>query len=119
MKFITAVFLVLSSLSFSLQDNAKVVGDWSGKIVTPNGDLEVIIHLTEKENKLMASMDSPMQGAYDIAMDNASFKDGVLKMSMQAIDGSYEGTLKDGKINGKWSQSGMSMDLVLEKVKKK
>ncbi len=119
MKFITTVLLVLTSLSFSLQDNSKVIGDWNGKIVTPNGDLEIIIHLTEKEKALKATMDSPMQNAYGLAFDEVSFKENVLKLKMEAIGGTYEGTLKDGKFAGKWKQSGQTLDMNLEKKEKK
>lgn len=119
MKFITAVLLVFTSLNFSFQDNSKALGDWNGKIVTPNGDLEIVIHLTEKDKVLKATMDSPMQNAYGLAMDEASFKEGVLKMKMEAIGGTYEGTLKEGKFIGKWKQSGQTFDLNLEKKEKK
>jgi hypothetical protein len=119
MKFIATVLLVFTSLSFSLQNNEKVIGDWSGKISTPQGDLELIIHLTEKEKALTATMDSPAQNAFDLAMDEASFKEGVLKLKMNMINGSYEGTLKEEKIVGKWTQGGQAIDLILEKVKKK
>ncbi len=119
MKFITTVLLVFTSLSFSFQDNAKVLGDWDGKITTPQGDFELVMHLTEKDKALIATMDSPAQNAYGLVMDTVSYKEGVLKMKMEAIGGTYEGTLKDGKIIGKWNQAGMSFDLNLEKVKKK
>ncbi len=119
MKFITTVLLVFTSLSFSFQDNAKVLGDWSGKIATPQGDLEIIIHLTEKEKALVATMDSPMENAFGLAMDEASFKEEVLKLKMNMINGSYEGKLKDGKMVGKWTQGGQEIDLVLSKKEKK
>eukprot|EP00657_Telonema_sp_P-1_P000590 TRINITY_DN11126_c0_g1_i1.p1 TRINITY_DN11126_c0_g1~~TRINITY_DN11126_c0_g1_i1.p1 ORF type:complete len:116 (-),score=24.84 TRINITY_DN11126_c0_g1_i1:129-476(-) len=99
--------------SFSLQDNSKALGDWDGKITTPQGDLALVIHLTEKDKALVATMDSPAQNAFGMAMDEASFKEGVLKMKMTMIDGTYEGTLKDGKFIGKWKQSGQTFDLSL------
>jgi hypothetical protein len=37
---------------------------------------------------------------------------------MIAINGTYEGTMKEGKFEGKWSQGGMSLDLKLEKENK-
>ncbi|MGW8122512.1 hypothetical protein ACV07N_07605 [Roseivirga echinicomitans] len=119
MKFLAIVLLIFTSLGFSFQDNAKALGAWEGKITTPQGDLGLVIHLTEKENVLTATMDSPMQNAFGLAFDEVSFKEGVLKMKMNMIDGTYEGTLKEGKFIGKWKQSGMDFDLNLKKQEKK
>lgn len=118
MKIISAVLILISSLSFSFQDNAKVIGDWQGALDDQGTSLPIIVHVSEKDGTLKATMDSPAQGAYGLAFDSISFKENVLKLSMDAIAGSYEGELKDGKFIGKWSQGGMSLDLNLEKVKK-
>ena len=47
-------------------------------------------------------------------MDAIKFEDNKLTFSINGIGGSYEGTLKDGKLEGKWSQSGQSFDLNLK-----
>jgi hypothetical protein len=118
MKIISAVLILVSSLSLSLQDNAKVIGDWKGDLDAQGTTLTLIVHVTEKDGALVATMDSPAQGAYDMAFDTISFTDDVLKLSMSAIAGTYEGKMKDGKFEGKWSQGGMSLDLNLEKEEK-
>ncbi|MFT6827039.1 MAG: hypothetical protein ACJAZV_000319 [Roseivirga sp.] len=118
MKIISTVLILLTSFSLSFQDNAKVIGDWKGELDVQGTALPLIIHVTEKEGKLAATMDSPAQGAYGLAFDTVSFQDDVLKLSMIAINGTYEGTMKEGKFEGKWSQGGMSLDLKLEKENK-
>jgi hypothetical protein len=118
MKIISAVLILISSLSLSFQDNSKVIGDWKGALDDQGTSLPLVVHITEKEGVLAATMDSPAQGAYGLAFDTISFKEDVLKLSMDAIAGKYEGKMKDGKFTGKWSQGGMSLDLNLEQVKK-
>lgn len=118
MKIISTVLILLTSISLSFQDNAKVIGDWKGALDVQGTSLPLIFHLTEKEGVLVATMDSPAQNAYGLAFDTVSFKEDTLKLSMTAINGTYEGTMKEGKFEGKWSQGGMSLDLNLEKEKK-
>ncbi|PIQ47398.1 MAG: hypothetical protein COW03_15250 [Cytophagales bacterium CG12_big_fil_rev_8_21_14_0_65_40_12] len=118
MKIISTVLILLTSFNLSFQDNAKIIGDWKGALDVQGTSLPLIIHVTEKEGKLLATMDSPEQGAYGLAFDTVSFKEDVLKLSMTSINGTYEGKMKEGKFEGKWSQGGMSLDLNLEKEKK-
>uniref|UniRef100_UPI004047D7AC hypothetical protein n=1 Tax=Roseivirga sp. TaxID=1964215 RepID=UPI004047D7AC len=118
MKIISTVLILLTSFSLSFQDNAKIIGDWKGALNVQGTSLPLIVHISEKEGKLVATMDSLAENAFSMAFDTISFKEGILKLSMTSINGTYEGKMKEGKFEGKWSQGGMSLDLNLEKVKK-
>lgn len=120
MKILSTLLLSLLLFQANAQSDPKqAVGDWEGSINLPDGrSLQVIFHLSAEGESLSATMDSPAQNAYGLKMDKAEFKDDVITMTMNQIQGSYKGTLKGGKFEGTWSQSGQSFPLNLEKVKK-
>lgn len=119
MKFLLTTIIFLFSLGTTNQENAKIVGDWKGALTLPNGSLSIIFHIKEEDGKLSATMDSPDQNAFGYAMDEITFKEGKLNMKIHLFGGSYEGFLKEGKLDGKWSQGGQSLDLNMVKEVKK
>ena len=101
------------------QELNKAAGNWEGTLALPGGQsLKIVFHVMNKDGELSATMDSPDQNAFGLKMDEATFKDNTIKMTMNQIQGTYEGTLKDEKFIGKWSQSGQSFDLNLTRIKK-
>ena len=100
------------------QDDPKhVVGDWAGTLSLPTGDAyRIIFHISEENEKLKATLDSPDQNAFGLKMDKVVFKEGKIEMTINLIQGNYKGTLKDGKIDGSWTQGPQSFPLNLEKV---
>ncbi|OEK06654.1 hypothetical protein [Roseivirga misakiensis] len=113
MTLILGAFLMTQS-----SDPAKVVGDWEGTIEAPGQSIKIIFHVTNTDGKLSSTLDVPQQGAMGLKVDSTSFKDDKIKMVLNLLPASFEGTLKDGKITGKWSQGGGSADAVLTKAKK-
>jgi len=97
----------------------EVVGDWAGALDLGSASLRVVFHISRSEDgALSATMDSPDQGAFGIAVDSTSFEDRKLTMSIAAVAGGYEGTLQDdGSLQGTWSQGGQSLPLNLTRQK--
>jgi len=94
------------------QDAAPLKGDWSGVLDAGAAKLKLILHFTvDGDGKWRGTMDSPDQGANGLKMDTVTFEGQTLKFTMQALGASYEGTLKDNEITGKFSQSGMTFPL--------
>lgn len=118
-----AVFtLFLSTLLFTqTSDPLKVVGNWEGNISVQGTTLKIVFHIKNQDGKLEATMDSPDQNASGFQLENVTFKDDVLKMNLnlQQAKGSYEGKLKDGKFEGKWTQLGQTVELNLSKIKRR
>lgn len=103
-------------------ESNKVVGHWSGKIPVPGTTQEypLIFRIAKaKDGALTATMESPKQSSKIFKMDQISFEKGVLKMRIDLAQASYEGVLKDGVIEGIWSQSGQSLELNLTRTKRK
>jgi len=61
------------------------------------------------------ALDSPDQGASDIAVDALTWKDKHVHFEMKALAASYDGTLSDDEksVHGEWSQGGGSWTLDL------
>jgi len=97
----------------------EVVGDWGGALSVGSASLRIVFHITRGEDGgLTATMDSPDQNAFGIAVDTATFEDGTLKLGIAAIAGGYEGQLAEqDTIQGTWSQGGQSLPLDLTRQK--
>lgn len=100
----------------SAQD--KVVGDWHGTLEVSGASLPVVFHIRDTNGTLTATLDSPNQGAYGVAVGRVAFESRLVELEVAAVGGGYEGTLQeDGTIVGRWSQGGATVDLTLEQRK--
>jgi pimeloyl-ACP methyl ester carboxylesterase len=91
----------------------KIAGDWQGKLSAGGADLHIILHIqAAADGKLSATMDSVDQGAMGIPIDEIKLTGSKLTMTVDAVHGTYEGTLNadSSAIDGTWSQ-GMPLPL--------
>ena len=98
-----------------------IEGMWLGTLSFSGTNLRVVFHVSKNpEGKLSATMDSPDQGAKDIPVEKATFQNNHLRLDAKSIGGVFEGDLKSDKprLDGNWTQGGMTMPLVLEKTNK-
>lgn len=107
---------IILILTFVLTSSAifgnEILGDWNGLLNVPGAQLRVVIHIAKTENGYTATMDSPDQKGFGIPVTKTTFIDGVLKLEIEAVKGSYEGTLNsDNTIKGKLTQNGQSFEL--------
>jgi uncharacterized protein len=80
--------------------------------------LRVVAHIAPAaDGKLAGSLDSPDQGASDIAIDSLTYKEAHLHFAIASLGSSYEGTMScdSAKITGEWKQSGLSLPLVFNR----
>jgi hypothetical protein len=100
----------------------ELEGDWEGTISVPNGQsLPVVIHFkNQPEQTVEASLDSPGQGARGIPIRGVAQKGAVVEFAVQAVGGSYKGTLnKEGtEIAGEWTQRQAAAPITLNLKKK-
>ena len=92
-------------------------GDWSGKLDAGAVTLTVIFHIKTADGKTAVTLDSPDQGATGIPVAGITRDGQKVSMDVQAVMGTYDGTLAaDGKsISGTWSQGGNELPLVVAK----
>lgn len=86
---------------------SSIAGDWAGALDAGGAQLRLVLHIAAaKDGTLSATLDSVDQGANGIPIKSTTFKDGRLSLDVEAVHGTYDGTLnKDAsEIEGTWSQ---------------
>jgi hypothetical protein len=100
----------------------ELEGDWEGTLSLPNGQsLAVAIHFkNQADGTVEATIDSPSQGAQGVPLRGVAQKGAVVEFAVQAVGGSYQGTLnKEGtEIAGEWTQRQAAAPLTLNLKKK-
>ena len=115
---ITFILFVLFIFPFSTNAQEKWLGNWSGKIKLPTGELEMIFKITKSDSGLVANLDVPLQGAKDLPVKEVIVNSDSITLKIPMIMGTYEGVLvSSDSISGKWKQ-GIALDLNLKKLEK-
>jgi len=84
-----------------------IVGDWQGTLKTGGAELRLVLHITEGgDGSLKATLDSVDQAANGIPVTSITLKDSKLNLTVEAVHGTYEGTVNADvtEITGTWSQ---------------
>jgi len=119
MKNLTLVILIsLFSLTIYGQD---ITGQWNGALKIQGTQMRLVFNISQTENSLSSTMDSPDQGAKGIPTTTTSFENSILKITIANAKIEYEGTLgQDNIIVGTFKQGGQSfpMNLSKEKIEK-
>lgn len=120
-----SVLRFLMSLIFAMSIIAQekdLSGVWSGKLELPNTiKLTVVFNISmNSDGTFTSTLDSPDQGAKGIPTESTTVIGDSINISIPAIRGIYKGKIffEDNKIEGKWYQGGMSLDLIVNKVDK-
>lgn len=114
--FIT-LLLALVALTGWAQVNPTTTlqGSWSGKLKAGVASLTVVLHLEQADGYVKVTLDSPDQGVKGIPTYKEYLTDDSLAVKMEQLNATYRARLKDGKLDGTFSQMGMSFPLVLER----
>lgn len=92
-----------------------LLGSWSGKLKVGSMSLTIVLHLEQADGNIKASLDSPDQGAKGIPASKEFLSDDSVAVKVEMIGATYRAKLKDGKLDGTFSQSGMTFPLVMTK----
>jgi pimeloyl-ACP methyl ester carboxylesterase len=111
--------ILIILLLAAVQVQAQIEGYWKGQIDLGTLKLEMAFNITANENGYSTTLDVPAQGAFDFPVDETIFQDKRLQLTMSAMDASFSGTLKEGIIEGEFTQRGMTFPLNLIKAEKK
>ena len=116
----TTLCALVLYLATAVTANAQAIeGDWQGTLAIGPVALRLVVHLTRAANGgLAATLDSPDQGAKDMAATSVSLTESTLKFEVSSIGGAYEGTANAARtaITGTWRQLGMSAPLNLTRA---
>ena len=112
------VALVALALTPLGRAQSQIVGDWQGTLNAGGAELRLVLHVTAaKDGSLSSTLDSVDQGAPGIPVASTTLKDSKLSLVVDAVKGSYEGTVnKDAtEIDGTWTQ-GQPLELNFKRV---
>jgi hypothetical protein len=99
--------LAVMALSPLCRAQSQIAGDWQGTLNAGGVQLRLALHVAAaKDGSLTATLDSIDQGANGIPVTSVTLKDSKLSLTVDAVHGTYEGTVnKDAtEIDGTWSQ---------------
>ena len=92
-----------------------MLGAWSGKLKVGLMSLTLVLHLENTDDQVKASLDSPDQGAKGITGQTDFLSEDSVAVSVATIGATYRARLKEGQLDGTFTQRGMSFPLVLTK----
>lgn len=97
------------------QDPASLAGVWEGRITVGGQSIRIVFRVDADGN---AVMDSPDQGARNIAVDRPAVEGGVVRFVVPVIRGQFEGSRSEdgGTLTGVLSQGGAALPLVLTRT---
>ncbi len=116
-KSIITLFFALATLAGHAQvhSTTTLLGSWSGKLKIGVMSLTIVLHLEQADGYVVATLDSPDQGAKGIGCFKEYLSDDSLAIKVEHLNMAYRAKLKDGQLDGIFMQNGMSLPLVLTK----
>lgn len=98
---------------------SDIDGAWLGTLDTGAVKLRVVFRIRNTDEGLKATLDSPDQGAKGLPISSVNRGENSVKIEANSIGGVFEGTISADKnsIDGKWTQGGATMPLVLKPLK--
>ncbi|HYO22033.1 MAG TPA: alpha/beta fold hydrolase, partial [Flavisolibacter sp.] len=118
-KFMKQPSILAVSLFLSLVISAQksIDGAWEGKLNTGTFSLRLVVHLKKEATGFSGTMDSPDQGAKDIALSKVELRGDSILMEVASVGGKAVGRLvNDSTFSGQWSQGPASLPLEMKKV---
>jgi pimeloyl-ACP methyl ester carboxylesterase len=117
--FITTGMTLFNPVQAYTFPEGEIEGIWQGTLRFSGVELRIIFTISRSpDNTLTATYDVPEQNATDVPVDEITFNDRDVRLEIISIEGVFKGMLseKGEKIDGNWTQSGMTLPLVLERT---
>lgn len=110
-----AAVAVMAMAPVQAAPSADLSGVWEGRISAGGQSIRIVFRVDAAGN---AVMDSPDQGARNIAVDRPTVENGVVRFVVPVIQGRFEGTRsEDGQtLTGVLSQGGVTLPLILTRT---
>ena len=113
--FITALFALATLAGYAqVQPTTQLLGTWSGKLNALGSSLTMVFHLEQADGHVTVELDIPDQGVKGIGCHKDYLSDDSIAVKIQMINATYCAKLKDGVLDGVFSQNGMSFPLKLK-----
>jgi hypothetical protein len=98
---------------------SDIDGAWWGTLENGAIPLRMVFHITNTEDGLVATADSPDQKVKGLPVTAVTRNGSSLKLEMKQLGGIYEGKLDASlsSIDGTWTQAGRILSLTLKRLK--
>ena len=106
------ILMALTGQAQKVQPTSALVGSWKGKLDAGMVKLTLALHLEQADGYVVITLDSPDQGVKGIGTYKDYLSDDSLAIKVEHIGMTYRARLKDGKLDGKFMQNGLSLPLV-------
>ncbi|WP_295634954.1 CocE/NonD family hydrolase [Novosphingobium sp.] len=115
-----AAVLAVGQAEASAHEPAPALsGDWRGSLSpTPGVSIPLVLHVSEADGQSNATVDSPAQHAFGLAVASVTRNAGEIRFVLSAPKVDYVATLSaDGQtLSGKWTQGTASLPLVMTRT---
>ena len=117
MKYLVSILLLLTVLTGRAQVNptSALVGSWSGQLVVGPMSLTLVLHLKQADGYVEVALDSPDQGAKNLSAAKEYLSDDSIAITLDYLNVTYTARLKNEKLDGTFTQNGISIPLVLSR----
>ena len=114
-KIILSLLFALTTMTAlaQVQPTTALIGSWSGKLKVGPMSLTLVLHLEQADGYVVVTLDSPDQGAKGIGAYKEFLTDDSIAVKIEMVGATYRARLKEDKLVGTFSQSGMSLPLEL------
>jgi len=119
--FILCFLLSFPLISQNHQQIEKIKGSWVGKLKVQGIELKLVINISSNEkDSIIATFDSPDQGAFGIPTSKIILTDDSLIVKIKSIGGVFKGGFGSGltELKGSWSQGGVAFPIDLQHQEK-
>ena len=116
LKTISALFLCLGLIPLAKAQD--ITGTWEGQITAQGAEIPLTFNITQEDENLSSTMDSPSQGAMGIPMDVTTFVNDTLTIKFNQAGIKYVGIMSKDKIEGTFNQGPNALQLTLNKTEK-
>ena len=116
-KTLVALALIMVAVTgwAQVQPTSALVGSWSGKLNVGTMSLTLVLNLEQADGYVVVTLDSPDQGAKGIPTFKDYLSDDSIAVKVEALNMTYCARLKEGKLDGIFTQNGFLLPLVFER----
>jgi hypothetical protein len=93
----------------------ELEGSWNGALNANGTKLRLVLELGNEDGAAVGTLASLDQGGIELPVSSIVQAASHLTVTVATIGGTFEGDLKDGRLDGTWTQGGVSLPLVLAK----
>lgn len=112
-------FFFIFTIMMTSLNAQNFIGDWKGQLSVQGMQMEIIFHISEKDNQFLTTIDVPMQGATGIPLDKTDVNGVDISIAATKMGITFKGQLIGNTIEGNFKQAGMDLPLTLTKFESK